>query len=106
MDRLTQRTTARDQVSVTRMLGHSGFAKGNATDYVSKMRDTRLCLQIAGLSTECYRLYESLDAGCVPILIDNIKAGEPNFKPTWKLQALLHVPFTALMLFKAFGKKD
>ena len=30
--------------------------------------------------------------------------GEPNFKPTWKLQAFLHLPFTALMLFKAFGK--
>lgn len=29
-----------------------------------------MCLQISGLSAECYRMYEALDAGCVPILID------------------------------------
>lgn len=40
------------------------------------------------------------------ILFKNIQAGEPSFKPMWKLQAFLHLPFTALMLFKAFGNKD
>ena len=32
----------------------------------------QLCLQVAGLSTECYRMYEALDSGCVPILVDEL----------------------------------
>lgn len=59
---------------VNRSLGHAGFGKGNASEYVNKMRDTQLCLQIAGLSSECYRLFEALDAGCVPIVVDNLAA--------------------------------
>lgn len=55
---------------VERMLGRVGFGRGNATNYVRLMHDTQLCLQISGLSAECYRMYEALDAGCVPILIN------------------------------------
>ena len=62
------------RLPVNRSLGHSGFGKGNASEYVNRMRDTKLCLQIAGLSSECYRLFEALDAGCVPILVDNLAA--------------------------------
>jgi hypothetical protein len=41
-----------------------------------------------------------------PILVKCIQDGEPSFKTnTWKLQSLLHLPMTALFLFKAFGKK-
>ena len=58
----------------TAYCGTPGFGKGNASEYVDKMRDTQLCLQIAGLSSECYRLYEALDAGCVPIVVDNLAA--------------------------------
>ena len=39
--------------------------------YVAQMQDTKLCLQLPGLSPECHRLYESLEVGCVPILIDD-----------------------------------
>lgn len=37
--------------------------------YAAQMQDTHLCLQLPGLSAECYRLYESLEAGCVPIFV-------------------------------------
>jgi hypothetical protein len=57
-------------LKVERLLGRVGFGKGNATNYVHLMHDTRLCLQISGLSAECYRMYEALDAGCVPVLIN------------------------------------
>ena len=59
-----------------RMLGRVGFGRGNASEYVRLMHDTRLCLQISGLSAECYRMYEALDAGCVPILINEY--GNPS----------------------------
>jgi len=55
---------------VTRLLGKVGFGKGNLTHYEHMMHDTQLCLQISGLSAECYRMYESLDAGCVPVVVD------------------------------------
>ena len=56
--------------TVTRALGRVGFGRGNATEYVRVMHDTRYCLQISGLSAECYRMYESFDAGCLPLLVD------------------------------------
>ena len=59
-----------------RMLGRVGFGRGNASEYVRLMHDTRLCLQISGLSAECYRMYEALDADCVPILINEY--GNPS----------------------------
>ena len=51
-------------LSVERLLGRVGFGKGNSTNYARLMHDTRLCLQISGLSAECYRMYEALDAVC------------------------------------------
>ena len=57
-------------LKVERMLGRAGFGRGNASNYVRLMHDTQMCLQISGLSAECYRMYEALDAGCVPILIN------------------------------------
>jgi hypothetical protein len=40
-----------------------------------------------------------------PILAKNIADGEPAFKKAmWIAQAFIHVPFTAVMLLKAFGK--
>ena len=57
-------------MQVTRQLGKVGFGRGNASNYVRMMHDTRFCLQISGLSAECYRMYEALDAGCVPVLIN------------------------------------
>jgi hypothetical protein len=59
-----------------RMLGRVGFGRGNASEYVRLMHDTRLCLQISGLSAECYRMYEALDAGCIPILVNQF--GNPS----------------------------
>lgn len=57
-------------LKVERLLGRVGFGRGNASNYVRLMHDTRFCLQISGLSAECYRMYEALDAGCVPVLIN------------------------------------
>jgi hypothetical protein len=40
-----------------------------------------------------------------PILLKCIQDGEPSFKKdTWVLQSFLHLPMTALFLYKAFFK--
>jgi len=59
-----------------RMLGRVGFGRGNASEYVRLMHDTSMCLQISGLSAECYRMYEALDSGCIPLLINQF--GNPS----------------------------
>tara|TARA_B110001452_G_C14980201_1_gene342630 strand:+ start:147 stop:518 length:372 start_codon:yes stop_codon:yes gene_type:complete len=42
-----------------------------------------------------------------PILAKNAMPDAPGMKTTmWRAQALMHVPFTALMVWKAFFKKD
>ena len=67
---LMSRFQRETDLKVDRLLGRVGFGRGNASNYVRLMHDTRLCLQISGLSAECYRMYEALDAGCVPVLIN------------------------------------
>ena len=51
----------------TTLTKHKSFGTGNKTDYRVQMLDTQTCLQLPGLSAECYRLYESIDAGCIPV---------------------------------------
>ena len=70
--RLLTHFSQQTSLEVNRDLGHTGFGRGNASRYVERMKDTRMSLQVAGLSTECYRMYEALDAGCVPILVDEL----------------------------------
>lgn len=70
--RLLTHFSQQTNLQVNRDLGHTGFGRGNASRYVERMRDTTMSLQVAGLSTECYRMYEALDAGCVPILVDEL----------------------------------
>lgn len=41
------------------------------------------------------------------LLLSNIKQGEPSFKKKmWQIHSFLHLPLTALMLWKAFGSKE
>ncbi|CAJ1397780.1 unnamed protein product [Effrenium voratum] len=39
------------------------------SEYVQRLTDSAMCLQIPGNSVECFRLYESLEAGCVPVVV-------------------------------------
>ena len=41
------------------------------TVYLDTMLDSRFCLQFRGRSSECHRLYESMECGCIPVIIDN-----------------------------------
>ena len=44
------------------------FAGG--TVYLDTMLNSRFCLQLKGKSSECHRLYESVECGCIPVIID------------------------------------
>merc|ERR1719375_77858 len=49
--------------------------------YVHTLSNSKFCLDIAGASTECFNLYEMLEAGCIPVVAKN----------SW-LPASLHAP--------------
>ena len=49
------------------------------------------------------KMYATVMALFSPILLKCISDGEPAFKKKmWIAQAFMHLPFTALMLYKAF----
>lgn len=49
----------------------TSFSQGSWTAYANFMTNTSLCLQVPGMSTECYRLYEALETGCVPVVVES-----------------------------------
>eukprot|EP00966_Prymnesium_polylepis_P280991 6492191-Prymnesium_polylepis.1 len=58
------------------------FAHGSPSWYRERMSRTSLCLQLPGLSPETFRLYEALEAGCVPVVIVEYSPGiEVQLRP-------------------------
>jgi hypothetical protein len=49
-----------------------------ATDYLNVLSNSKFCLQLIGKSVECHRIYESLENGCIPIIINAFGKGD-NF---------------------------
>jgi hypothetical protein len=56
---------------VTSTGGQHGVNFLGGTKYLDTMLESRFCLQLRGRSTECHRLYESFECGCLPVLIDS-----------------------------------
>lgn len=50
------------------------FAGGSV--YLDTMLDSRFCLQLKGKSSECHRFYESLECGCIPVIIDTYESSD------------------------------
>lgn len=41
-----------------------------ASNYMQDLRSSVFCLNIRGTSAECFRFYESIEAGCIPLMLD------------------------------------
>jgi hypothetical protein len=54
----------------------AGFGAGERGDYVNSMLSSRFCLAPPGSSFETFRLYEALQAGCVPVMLEQWSAGK------------------------------
>lgn len=54
----------------------AGFGVGNRTEYVDSMFNSKFCLALPGSSLETFRLYEALQAGCIPIMLDKWTKGK------------------------------
>jgi hypothetical protein len=64
------------QTSTIDLLGDvnkGNFASGPRDLYIYGMLNSKFCLQIPGRFAECYRLYDSLEMGCVPVFVDNYR---------------------------------
>ena len=54
-----------------------GSARHSADErYISETLDSALCLALPGSSVESNRLYESLEGGCVPVVVARFGPGE------------------------------
>jgi hypothetical protein len=49
------------------------FASGSTQSYVQTLSDSIFCIMIPGHSAECHRFYESLESGCIPVIIDEFE---------------------------------
>ena len=55
-----------------------GDSEGHA--YATTMHQSALCLNLKGMSSECFRFYEALEAGCIPVVINKFTN---NSGPQW-----------------------
>lgn len=70
----------------------AGFGAGDREDYVNSMLSSRFCLAPPGSSFETFRLYEALQAGCVPVVLEQWSAGK---EPGREAEGLKWNNFTA-----------
>jgi Exostosin family len=58
------------------------FSILNASEYASFHQRAAFCLNLPGTSVECFRFYEALESGCIPVVIDEF-AGANYTERTW-----------------------
>lgn len=63
-----KRTT---RLNFTGGVNKGNFGAGSHDVYARGLDNSKFCLQIPGRFAECYRLYDSLEAGCIPVFVDN-----------------------------------
>ena len=43
---------------------------GGSRTYIDDLRSSVFCINIRGTSAECFRFYESIEAGCIPLMLN------------------------------------
>jgi len=61
---------------VTGAVRRGGWGSGGRNEYVRLMMDSKFCLALPGTSLESFRLYEALQAGCIPVMLDQWTDGK------------------------------
>lgn len=54
---------------VLESMGGSKIRSGYDQHYLHQLFSSAMCLQVPGQSIESFRLYESLEAGCIPVVV-------------------------------------
>lgn len=67
--RLQQAQNVLGKDLVIETTGDEAFRSSYDHHYVEQLFNSALCLQIPGPSIESYRLFESLEAGCIPVVV-------------------------------------
>lgn len=59
-------------ISLVSNIGSGGFgtALGKSCEYVRSLQQSSFCLNLPGASSECFRYYDAVEAGCIPVLVD------------------------------------
>eukprot|EP01041_Mallomonas_annulata_P007154 gene7154-14568_t len=70
-----------------------GFRAGNSESYMKDMLNTKFCLNIRGRMSECYRFYEALEMGCIPVIIDKYSSYDYTSDHIQQYSPLKEVPW-------------
>jgi hypothetical protein len=55
------------------------FGSGSRSAYIGGMLSHAFCLMLPGRFPECYRMYDALELGCIPVIIDSYKEPMTNY---------------------------
>lgn len=58
-------------------VSRGNFGSGSRDGYAYGLFNSKFCLQIPGRFAECYRFYDSLETGCIPVFVDSFR--ESNY---------------------------
>lgn len=64
----------------------------NASAFAGVLRDSSFCLSLPGASAECFRFYESLQCGCIPVIVDEFSDADYTRRNWHEFKHLLALP--------------
>ena len=74
-------------------------AIGAVCDYVRSLQQSAFCLNLPGTMSECFRFYESIESGCIPVVVNSFSAANyrqanlEQFAPLLRLSGGPNAPF-------------
>jgi len=83
--------------NITGQVRYDGFGKGSPQQYVDLMHKSKFCISIRGQFVECYRLYDALETGCIPVIIDEFKLKNYLSQHSEQLLPILTFPWTNIL---------
>jgi hypothetical protein len=81
-------------INVTGQVNFMEFGFGSTKNYRMLMMDSKFCINVQGQFVECYRLYDALELGCIPVMIDEYDNINYRDRHLEQLHPLLTFPWT------------
>mgnify|MGYP003385183733 CR=1 FL=1 len=81
-------------MAVTGAVNEASFGHGSRSAYKDALVDAKFCLTLPSRYMETHRLYDALEVGCIPVVVDRFKSADFTDKNLEQLRPLLTMPWT------------
>lgn len=81
-------------ITVAGTVRSAEFGVGSENDYRDVMLKSKFCLNIRGRFVECYRLYDALELGCIPVIVDVFARFNYTLQHSEQMAPLIEFPWT------------